>query len=369
MIEQRWGAQPPLSVGVEEEVFILDADTLELTPAVETLLAGAAGRDLPGRIKTELHACVVELNTQPAQTAVEAVDSLRRLRDAAREIASSSGLAVAATGSHPISDPEELAIAAEDRYREFVAYAGPVARRQGVSGLHVHVSVDSAEACFHALEGVVAWLPLVLALSANSPYLAGRETGLLSTRAEILGILPRRGAPPPFSNYREWERFVERLTATAMLRDYTTIWWDVRPHPRFGTLEIRMPDQPTALERSAAFVALLQALVATALAEPRRDAEPGSRAIYDQNRWAAARFGPRAQLVHPERDGAAEVGALWRELRAWIEPAVQRLGTTALLEPLDALECEADRQLEIGRRDGLRAVCADLVARTVPHAT
>ena len=362
MIDQRWGTS--LTVGLEEEIFILDAESLALSPAVETLVAGNEGRKLPGRIKTELFASVVELNTDAREGVADALDSLLALRAAAGGVARAHGLELAAVGSHPFSDPEEQEIADEDRYREFVDYAGPTARRQGVSGLHVHLGMESADACFHALEAMLPWLPVVLALSANSPYLSGRETGLLSTRVEILGILPRRGAPPPFAGYDEWERFVERLMAIDRMRDYTTIWWDVRPHPRYGTLEVRIPDQPTLVERTGAFAALLQALASTVLDEPRRAPDAAARGIYDQNRWAAARFGPRAQLVHPERDGAAVASDLWRELRERVDPAVRRLGLTDLLAPLDDAGCEADRQLEIGRSEGLRAVCADVVART-----
>ena len=162
------------------------------------------------------------------------------LRRAAGEIAAENGLRVAAAGSYPTAIPEEQEIAPVDRYRDFVEYAGPSARRQGVSGLHVHVGMPDADSCLRVMETILPWLPLVLALSANSPYLAGRETGMLSTRAEILGLLPRRGAPPAFRDYAEWEGFVERMTATGLASDYTSFWWDVRLHPRFGTLEVRV---------------------------------------------------------------------------------------------------------------------------------
>jgi carboxylate-amine ligase len=261
-------------------------------------------------------------------------------------------LLVAAAGSHPTSRPEEQEIAPSERYRDFVAYAGPTARRQGVSGLHVHVGMPDAETCFRVLETILPWLPLVLALSANSPYLEGRETGMLSIRAEILGLLPRHGAPPAFRDYAQWESFIERVTATGLASDYTSFWWDVRPHPRFGTLEIRTPDQATSLERTAALVRLLCALCEWALDAPARAFDPGERGVYMQNRWAASRFGPHGKLIHPDRDEALSVAELARELPV----------------PLDGLDpegCEADRQLEVGRADGLRAVCADLVERSV----
>ena len=350
MIEQQFGRS--LTVGVEEELWIVDAETLQLVPAVQTLVTGAEERSLPGTMKTELHASVVELTTDVSETAEQALERLFELRRAAREIAEQNGLVVAAAGSYPTSNPSEQEIAPVERYRDFVEYAGPSARRQGVSGLHVHVGMPDAETCFRVMETILPWLPLVLALSANSPYFEGRETGMLSIRAEVLGLLPRNGAPPAFRDYAEWERFIERMAATGLANDYTSFWWDVRPHPRFGTLEVRSPDQATSIERTGSLVALVHALCAWAIESPARPFDPGERGVYEQNRWAASRFGPHGRLIHPDRDEALTVAALAREL------PVQ-------LHGLDPDACEADRQLKIGRADGLTAVCADLVERSV----
>jgi carboxylate-amine ligase len=211
--------------------------------------------------------------------------------------------------------------------------------------------MPDAETCFRVLETVLPWLPLVLALAANSPYFEARETGMLSIRAEVLGFLPRHGAPPAFASYADWERFVARMTATGLAKDYTSFWWDVRLHPRFGTLEIRAPDQCTSLERTAAVVRLLHDLCAWAIGVPARKVDPAERGIYDQNRWAASRFGPHGKLIHPDRAEAVAVPDLLREL--------------PIRTVLDGATCEADRQLEVGRGDGLDAVCADLVQRSV----
>ena len=209
-----------------------------------------------------------------------------------------------------------------------------------------------------ALESVLPWLPLVLALSANSPYLAGVETGLASNRAELLALLPRSGAPPIFASYADWERFAERLLELGLADRYTRIWWDARPHPQFGTLEIRMPDQPWRIEATVAFAALIQALVAEAGVEP-----PADRGIYAQNRWAAFRFGRSAQLIHPDGTRLVSPDALLRELTDALRPATDRLGTTDLLEPLSTL-AQADEQVALGREEGLRTLCERLVALT-----
>ena len=350
MIEQHFGRT--LSVGVEEELWILDAETFELAPAVGKLVAGAESRTLPGVLKTELHASVVELTNEVAESPDEAMEMIAELRRAAADIAGAEGLAVAAAGSHPTSRPEQQEIAPDERYREFVEYAGPSARRQGVSGLHVHVGMPTADDCFRVMETILPWLPLVLALSANSPYFVSEETGMLSIRAEVLGFLPRAGAPPAVRSYAEWEAFIERMVATGLARTYTSFWWDVRPHPQFGTLEIRTPDQPTSLEHTRAFVHLLHDLCAWALEAPPRAFDPSERGVYQQNRWAASRFGPHGKLIHPDRAEALTVPELLAEL------PVDTAG-------FDGLTCEADRQLEVGRADGLRSVCADLVERSV----
>ncbi len=352
MIEQNFGRT--LSVGLEEELWILDPGSLELVPAVDRLVAASEARSLPGVLKRELHASVVEVTTDVCDSVQGALERLAGMRRAAIELAAAEGLAVAASGSWPTSMPAEQEIASDERYGEFVEYAGPSARRQGVSGLHVHVGMPDADSCFRVLENVLPWLPLVLALSANSPYFERRDTGMRSIRAEVLGFLPRHGAPPAFGSYAEWERFVERMAATGLVKDYTSFWWDVRLHPRFGTLEIRAPDQGTSVERTAAIVRLLHDLCAWALDSPTRDFDPAARGIYDQNRWAASRFGPHGRLIHPDRPEALTVPELLREL--------------PFASELDGESCEADLQLDVGRASGLEAVCADLVRRSVASA-
>jgi glutamate---cysteine ligase / carboxylate-amine ligase len=364
VLEATWGESSPFSVGIEEEVMILDAGTMLLSPAVDLLVRETGPLDLPGEIKTELFAAVVELTAPASRTVADAIDALAALRRGACAVAEQHGLRIAAAGTHPISPPEEQEIASDPRYHEFVEYAGVSARRQGVNGLHVHVGMQSADACFHALEGVLPWLPLVLALSANSPYLAGRETGIASNRAEILAQLPRAGAPPAFRTYADWESFVERFVRLGLIDDYRRLWWDIRPHPHFGTLEVRMPDQPTRLAFTAAFATLLQALCVVVLDGAPPGFDPAGRGVYQQNRWAALRHGPRAELVHPFRDRLVPVPELAAELGDLVAPAAAELGTSAYLDPLLRGGCEGDEQLEIGRENGLEAVCADLVART-----
>jgi carboxylate-amine ligase len=360
VISHAFGSTPALSLGVEEEVMILDARSLDQVAAVGTLLAEVEGRELPGELKTELFASVVELATGVCVDVAAAAEALAELRQAAAEAAARNGLAIACGATHPFARPEAQPVVDEERYTSFVGYAGISARRQGVQGLHVHVGMPSGDACWQALEGMLPWLPLMLALSANSPYLAGVATGLASNRAPVLAELPRAGAPPALGSYAGWEAWVERLVELGVTADYTRIWWDVRPHPRFGTLEVRMPDQPTALRQTVTLVALVQALAAVALEAPPR--EPCDRGHYAQNRWAAARFGPQAELIHPDGTRVARGPELWEELLVLLAPAARELGTLELLEALDPRSCEADEQLAAG---GPREAAASLVARTL----
>jgi glutamate---cysteine ligase / carboxylate-amine ligase len=340
VIPHHFGEGDPLTVGIEEELFCLDAETLAPRPFPSEALDGA-------RLKEELFSSVVELNTGIHRRPADAVEELSLLRARAKVAAGEQGLVLAASGTWPTAVSEEQPVGESPAYRKFVDYAGPSARRQYVSGLHVHVGMASPEACMDSLEAVLPWLPLVLALSANSPYVAGRDTGLRSARAEILALLPRSGAPPVFASYEDWERFVERLVELGLADKITRVWWDVRPHPRFGTLEVRIADQPTRLEGTAALASLVQAMASSLAGDG-----PADRGIFAQNRWAALRFGREAELVHPDGSRLVSVHELLKELTA-------RVG----LEGLHLLD-ESEEQLETGRSEGLESLCRRLVGLT-----
>jgi carboxylate-amine ligase len=360
VIPHAFGESSPLSLGVEEELMILDASTLEQVPAVDRILRGVEGLELPGRLKTELFASVFETNTFVCGNATEVDEALPALRRAAAGAAAAEGLTIAAAATHPFARPEAQPIVKEERYVTFVGYGGISVRRQGVQGLHVHVAMPSPGDCWRCLDAILPWLPLVLALSANSPWFAGELNGMASNRAPILAELPRGGTPPAFGTYAEWEAWIERLVRIGVLEDYTRIWWDVRPHPALGTLEVRIPDQPTDVRLSAAFAALVQALCAAAL----DGALPGAalRPDYVQNRWSAARFGARAKLIHPDGASFVPVPELARELLELVAPAAARLGSADLLARIDPAGCEADLQLEAPTP---RDAAAALVARSV----
>jgi glutamate---cysteine ligase / carboxylate-amine ligase len=345
MADDAFGRSPRWSVGIEEELFVLDRETLEPAPVPEDVLDGT-------RLKAELFRTVLELNTGVCPGPAEAGADLATLRREARDRVAGGGLLLAAAGTWPTAVSEEQPVTPVPGYLEFVEYAGVSARRQYCAGLHVHVGVESPEECLAKLEAVLPWLPLLLAVSANSPYAGGAETGLASRRAELLALLPRSGAPPVFASFAEWEQFAGRLVTLGLADSRERIWWDARPHPRYGTLEVRMPDQPTRVEVSVAFAALVQALVARAL--PGRAADRG---VYAQNRWAALHRGAGARLIHPEEGRLATVDELLTELLERLEPEAE------LVEPLLGL-AQADEQLDVGRGRGLRALNERLATLT-----
>ena len=326
-----FGHSAPGSVGVEEELFLVDARTLETAPLFSAVVPE------PGeRMKPELFACIVETTTPICADADEALAELVRLRREVESRAAEHGATILAAGTHPTAVGADQPIVPEQRYLDLVAKAGERVFRQIVCGLHVHVGVPDADTCLRAYEGVVPWLPMLLALSASSPFVEGRDSGLRSARAGRLAELPRGGPPPVLRSWGEWKAVTGR--------DYTRHHWDVRPHPRFGTLEVRIPDQQTDVRRSAAFAALVQALVA-AVAD--RDREPDDRELYAARRLAAA-AGP------PDPEDVEALGGL-------VEPMARRLGSWAVVEELLRAPTEAERQLELGLPTAVR----DLAERSL----
>ena len=328
-----WGRR--FTVGVEEELQLVDPETGDLAQAVSLVLP-----ERSERVKPELFESLLETTTPVCETAADAFEAVVAGRRTAARLAAGHGLVVAAAGSHPFARGADQRVVAEKRYERMAASLGAEGiAHQLVCGLHVHVGMPSREECLRALEGVLPWLPVLLSLSANSPYLEGEEAGARSGRAGRLAQLPRADAPPVFRSWDDWEAFTAG-------EDYTRMWWDARPHPRFGTLEVRMCDQPTELWRVEGLIALVQALAADASG---RDGEPYPRDEYRVRRREAA---VRQEPV----DGLARL----------VEPVARRLGTWAPVRRVLAADGEADRQLEVGRAAGLRAVVDDVLARSAP---
>ncbi len=290
-----FGSSPPGSLGVEEELFLVDAKTLEPVP-----LAAAVVPEPSPRLKHELFASVVEITTPVCADAGEVFEELRRLRAEVAARAAEHGAAILASGTHPTAGGAEQPVNDEPLYREIATQLGPALERQFVCGLHVHVAVSDEESCLCALEGILPALPDVLALSANSPFVDGADSGLRSSRADALAALPSGGAPPVFRTWADWK------TRTAGV-DYRRLHWDVRPHPDYGTLEVRIADQQTDVRRSAALAGMIQQLVLRAAVSA---AEPYDRELYAERRAKAAVTPSERALLgsRPEAERQLEIG-------------------------------------------------------------
>jgi carboxylate-amine ligase len=299
VLDHRFGAGPPLTVGVEEEYMLVDGGSFDLVSGVEPMLDVAAKSEFADRLKPELMQCVLESGTVVCDGIAQAEEDLRQIRRYAAGLARDHGMRLGAAATHPFSLYEHQKITARDRYRMLVEMLQYVARRELVFGMHVHVAVPSPESCLCVMEGLLIELPVLLALSANSPFWRGEATGLMSTRAMIFASFPRSGLPPRFTNYDDYAESVGFMEATGAIGDYTHLWWDVRPHPRFGTIELRVMDVQTRVEDTVALAAYVQCLVKQLLDEIDAGQPPVSyhRMLLAENKWLAARYGLDAPLM------------------------------------------------------------------------
>jgi glutamate---cysteine ligase / carboxylate-amine ligase len=283
----RFGAAPPWSLGVEEELMLVDAETLEPARDGFSRVFGEA----TDRIKPELFESFVEITTTVHETAEEVEAELRALRHEVAERAAPHGLAVLATGSHPTARGR-VPIVPVERYRKLRRQIGPRLYRQQVCGLHVHVSVPDPETCLRAFEGVVPRLPALLAASANSPYWDGAESGWRSIRSQILLEMPTGGTPPVLRSWDDWQ--------AATREDSTRRHWDAWPRPEYGTLEVRVLDQPTSLSRTVEVAAEVQRLV--------REAAESDGQPFDRDEYAALRDAAGRDGGGPEAERQLELG-------------------------------------------------------------
>ena len=299
VLDHRFGSGPPLTVGVEEEYMLLDPAGFDLVSGVEELLAETAETEMHDRLKPELMQCVLESGTCVCSDVPEAAADLRLIRQYVANHARAHNMRLGAAGTHPFSLFENQKITARDRYRMLIEMLQYVARRELVFGMHVHVAVPTPEAALQVMEGVLIELPVLLALSTNSPFWRGEATGLQSTRAMIFAAFPRSGISPRFESYQDYADAVGFMEATGAIGDYTHLWWDVRPHPRFGTVELRVMDVQTRVEDTVALAAYVQCLVKQILDEVEDGRPPVAynRMLLSENKWLAARYGLDAPLM------------------------------------------------------------------------
>jgi carboxylate-amine ligase len=333
-MDHAFGRGPPFTIGIEEEYQLLSAESYELVPRFDEIAEEAADE----RVRQELMTSVLEAATGVHETVSSAVDEVREIRRRLADAAERRNALIASAGTHPFSRWEHQEITDTPRYQGVVEELRWVAEQVAIFGLHVHVAVPSADAAAAVTTAVRTYVPELLALSANSPYWQGHATGLASTRSKVFETMPRSGLPPRLDSFEEFEELVRRGVDAGFFEDYTYLWWDVRPHPKLGTVELRAFDAQTRIESVAAVVALTRCLVAV-FAERAPAAQP--RLFIDENKWRAARYGLDADLVDPAHDTERPARDAIRELLALAEPAARRLGCADEL-------AEVERILERG---------------------
>jgi glutamate---cysteine ligase / carboxylate-amine ligase len=357
---------PAFSLGIEEELMILDAETLELVNAIESLLEAAPA----GEIKPELMESVLEVSTDPCMNTAEAGEQLRSLRRQVGQTAAKKNLTIGSAGTHPFAMWEDQRIVARPRYRDLISALRFVARQELIFGMHVHVGIDDADKAMHVANGMRVHVPVLLGLSANSPFWRADSTGLASTRTPIFRAFPRVGLPPYYRNWEDYERRIEFMITAKVIEDYTYLWHDVRPHPNFGTIEVRVMDSQTHLEHTLGLAALVQAM-AKELAEHYEAGQQLSDypfEMLDENKWLAARHGLDGELVDLPSFERVSTRALARRLLDRMREHAQDLGSANDLEAVDDLLERgngAARQVVVYEANhDFREVMAEIVAAT-----
>jgi carboxylate-amine ligase len=372
VLDHRFGAGPPLTVGVEEEYMLVDANSFDLVSGVEPLLDASGKSEFADRLKPELMQCVLESGTVVCDGVAEAEEDLRKIRRYAAGLARDHGMRLGAAATHPFSLYEHQKITARDRYRMLVEMLQYVARRELVFGMHVHVAVPSPEVALHVMEGVLIELPVLLALSTNSPFWRGETTGLHSTRAMIFAAFPRSGLPPRFTSYQDYADAVGFMEATGAIGDYTHLWWDVRPHPRFGTIELRVMDCQSRIEDTVALAAYVQCLVKQLVDQIADGNLPTSyhRMLLAENKWLAARYGLDAPLMDLGAGRRVKMPArtLARRRLKELKPIARELGCSKQLARVEWMienGTGAHRQLQVWNAN--HDICE--VAEEIANAT
>ncbi|HEX5146396.1 MAG TPA: YbdK family carboxylate-amine ligase, partial [Conexibacter sp.] len=316
---------PNYTIGIEEELMILDAESLELVNAVESLL-----EDQPDeRVKPELMESVLEIATSPQPDAAAAGAELRALRARVAGAAAARGLRIGAAGTHPFAMWEQQRIVARPRYRELVDDLRFVARQELLFGQHVHVGLDDREKAIHVANGMRVHLPVLLALSANSPFWRADATGLASTRTPIFRAFPRVGIPPTYDDWDDYAQKIGFMVESGVIEDYTYLWYDVRPHPNLGTVEVRVMDAQTRVEHSLGLAALIQAMVKELAEhfEAGRQLTRYPHQMVDENKWLAARHGLAGEIVDLPSNERVTTKALTLRLLERLTPHAQQLGS------------------------------------------
>jgi carboxylate-amine ligase len=360
----RWSSSDAYTLGIEEEVMLLDPEAdWALAQRIDDVLPQLS-EVLGDRVAGETHGSAVELSTDPHASVADASAQTLALREELARELQEYGLRTASAGTHPFAVWSDMQIAGGDRHQEVYGSMRELARREPTFALHVHIGVGDAESAIVLHNRMRGHLALLLALATNSPFWQGRDTGLASARIPIFQAFPRVGVPRAFADYGDYVETVDLLLRCEAFSEPTFLWWDLRPQPKFGTIEVRIMDAQTRPRSTSALVALLQSIAHLELEEGYLTTERiGTPELLAENRFIASRDGVHARLIDPVSEQRVPVESLVSELMPALEPHAERLGCSDALAGVPDLvrESGADEQLRVFREhESLPALVAEL---------
>jgi carboxylate-amine ligase len=349
--------RPSFTIGIEEEYQTIDPVTRDLRSHIDAEIIAKGKMQLKEAVKAEMHQSVVEVGTGICNNIQEAREEVRQLRGAIITLARENGLHLAASGTHPFADWRKQEIYPDERYYTIVEDMKTVARGNLIFGLHVHIGVEDRETAIHLMNAARYFVPHLLALSANSPFWTGMDMGLKSYRCKVFDKFPRTNIPDYFPSWGEYQSFVDLLVSTNCIDNAKKIWWDIRPHPTFTTLEFRCCDIPMRLDETIALAALIQATVAKLykLHEANQGFRLYRRALIMENKWRAARYGLDGKLIDFGRRIEVPMRDLVDEYLAFVDDVLDELGSREAIAGIRRIVENgngADRQLRVFKETG-----------------
>ena len=359
--------RPSFSLGIEEEYQTVDPESRDLRSHIATEMLAQGKRRLEERVKAEMHQSVIEVGTRVCRNIEEAREDIYDLRRNMIRLAEENGLMLVAGATHPFADWRSQKIYPDPRYDKVVEDLQLVARSNLIFGLHVHVGVEDREAAIRIMNSMRYFLPHILALSTNSPFWLGMETGYKSYRAKVFENFPRTNLPDSFSSYSEFENYVNLLIKTNSIDNAKKIWWDVRPHPFFDTIEVRICDIPLRAHETIAIAALIQATAAKLwdLHSRNQDFRQYSRALLMENKFRAVRYGLDGKMIDFGKQCEVPARDLIAEYLAFVDDTLDELGSRKEIGYVKTMLEQgsgADRQLKVFRETGSLKSVVDFMA-------
>jgi carboxylate-amine ligase len=359
--------RPSFTLGIEEEYQTIDPETRDLRSHIATEMLAQGKLRLEERVKAEMHQSVIEVGTRVCRSIEEAREDIYDLRRNMIRLAEENGLVLVAGATHPFADWRTQEIYPDPRYDKVVEDLQLVARSNLIFGLHVHVGIEDREAAIRIMNSLRYFLPHILALSTNSPFWLGMETGYKSYRAKVFENFPRTNLPDSFADYSEFESYVNLLIKTNCIDNAKKIWWDVRPHPFFNTVEVRVCDIPLRAEETVAIAALIQATAAKLwkLHESNQDYRQYSRALLMENKFRAVRYGLAGRLIDFGKQEEIAECDLILEYLGFIDDVVDELESRKAIGYIPTMLKQgsgADRQLKVFHETGNLTKVVDYMA-------